>query len=1396
MKTKLLIVLGCLLGCTAVGAVTGYGQNLAPPVYGVSGPMMPGANGALGYPPYGATAIQPGGSEDTQPFVSRYRLDIGYGDGLGWDDGYTSFGAFVPFSFNSDNGVLYIDARGFATYKTGSGLGEGGGGNVGLGYRHYVPTLNRFFGVSGWFDADGGHQEDFYRAGVSFESVGRALEFRANGYIPVDDSTRTVFSGFVNDPFFLQNLIILTHRNTTESQFGGFDAEIGGPLPTLAKYGISGYVGGYYITNDDIDRDSAGFQARGQANISDDLQAGVRVTHDDVFGTNVWGTVTFTFPRTSIMEWFRADVLRQPSVYSQMDRQVQRNYRIPILEKSFDTQVAAINPLDGQPFHVAHINPDAASDGNGFVETPYNNVNSFVNAADIDIIRILPGNAANLAGTGPFVLLDNQRLLSSAVEHTFTATQGTFTLPGFTGGALPVLTNGATTTFSSESMVVQLADNDEVSGFRIDGTSGSPGFFHDGIASQAGGITNGFNINRNEFVLVANGVNITHQGNGTGILDQNTATGFGFGALSGFSITHDTGGTLDLTVTSNTATGFLGEDVNGNDSLDFGESVNNDAILDEGAGFSLVATDATTVNATISNNTFSSNGTGLKMEANALATINATVEDNNITNNLDDNTGMNVTADNGTVTATLNRNQFLNNAGVQLQINALNAGTATFTLEENVFDRSNQGTVGLGIDAETGSTVDLTANTLNSFIGNGVSSGPGLLAQIDSSTFNLTMVGTTLATGNVFNNNAGAGIALELSGTAAATMDIQKNTITATVDDGIASPLNFYQGAGIFAVLFNTSTLTNSVIDGNVIGGSAATSNRDIGINIAPVDQSTISNILIGNEDGDNGNGNLISHNLGSGVEIDRQVDATVNNVRIVDNTIDSNEGHGISIVHAGTATDVGDFLIQDNVIQNQFGTLADGIRMFVKADGRVTVDIIDNLITGNEGSGIHAVEQTNTATDLRRVSGNWETNIITLNDQHGIALDANSSSLNVGALGVDADGKSRGNLIDQNGLDGVLIVGPGSSVFTNNTITRNGLLDGGSLLTGHGVDIEGPGFKNITLNDNIIRLNLGDGIEFNNNNFDIAFFFALTLNDNDVSFNDGRGLDFLNQGDAYTTIVADNNAFNGNSLEGVYIVNTSSTTQNQTDDSTDTLAANGAIDANPFIDLTFTDNDVLGNGVESGFSTTGFVLRVGTSGGGYTYTNPGGFASSAVGGVIADIQDNTFGGNQGDDVMFHSFVSTGDPAGTAGTWDDTTFQVDSYEGDPLARLDLTWIGNSYDSIDVNVVGAFYDNAEDTFKSRTDQATDPGPFSSATRRRNAERLGFRGTGVTIPLTPGGASDTFLYPGMGSSTFRLAIGSDTTGFLIDTSPYNDTGDANGEPFGGAIFGEQPFGWTSF
>ena len=323
--------------------------------------------------------------------------------------------------------------------------------------------------------------------------------------------------------------------------------------------------------------------------------------------------------------------------------------------------------------------------------------------------------------------------------------------------------------------------------------------------------------------------------------------------------------------------------------------------------------------------------------------------------------------------------------------------------------------MGVGINAEAGAAVDLTANTLNTFIGGGIGSGPGILALANNSTLSITMVGPTLATGNTFTDNAGAGIAIGLNGASTGTLDFQNNTVINTVDD--VDPFTTTEGDGISVALFNTSILQNSTIDGNVIGGTALHGNAGSGIHITATDSSTVDNLLIGNVGADNGDGNLITHNTLDGIFFVRQVNATVDNVRIIDNTVMNNTRHGIDIDAQGTDDvlgDLGNYLIEDNVVQLQG---QDGIHLAVRADANIDVDIIDNRIDFNSGNGIGTIEQVNDATDLRSIHGNWEANTITHNLLNGISSSTATFDLFVGAVGVDADGKSRGNLIDLNGL-------------------------------------------------------------------------------------------------------------------------------------------------------------------------------------------------------------------------------------------------------------------------------------------------------------------------------------------------------------------------------------------
>jgi hypothetical protein len=399
-----------------------------------------------------------------------------------------------------------------------------------------------------------------------------------------------------------------------------------------------------------------------------------------------------------------------------------------------------------------------------------------------------------------------------------------------------------------------------------------------------------------------------------------------------------------------------------------------------------------------------------------------------------------------------------------------------------------------------------------------------------------------------------------------------------------------------------------------------------------------------------------------------------------------------------------------------------------------------------------------------------------------------------------------------------------------SNLIEENGTLANlGTAAENAGVMLNVAPLSDITVTNNMIQNNLGDGVQYAiRNNFN-GFFSQVAITDNVIQSNRGRGIDLINRGNNYTQADITGNVINSNLLEGVYIVNTASTTQDQFSSSTTPLLNNGAIGAGPNLEIRFDNNEVRANGLNSGLSATGLVVRVGTSDGGRGPTFDGGFASigaalavgddpffqSLFGGVTMTVDNSNFGGNFGNDILFHSFVSTGNP-NTGTTWDATTYNPSGYQSDPLSRLDLYFRNNTYDAGSFDPVGtslggfgarnpalvAFYNNADGVFKSRLNNIVlpnPPGPFNNAARARNATRLAARIPFFDAPQPPIFSPDgyTFLYPGMGESTWRVSSDTTDPNFILDNSPFLNTNDANGNFLNGiGANGEQPFGWGQF
>ncbi|QDT54719.1 hypothetical protein Pan44_27540 [Caulifigura coniformis] len=825
----------------------------------------------------------------------------------------------------------------------------------------------------------------------------------------------------------------------------------------------------------------------------------------------------------------------------------------------------------------------------------------------------------------------------------------------------------------------------------------------------------------------SNGAVLSGSFDATGILNlaqAATGTGVSGNGLAGILIGMDNGSSIGSMT------------INGNDVIDNGTN----GIEFNVAGGSTLPTAG---NASISSNTITghTNGDGVNIvnPDTGGADFGIDFDSNTIT----DNTG---------------------GSGVNIGLNG-NSGVVTTTFTNN--EISGNGNSGLNVNLVETANLQVTNFEGNTLVGNGQM---GVRIQTAGSA-NMLLNGS--AGNNTFDGNGSAGVGAVLSNASTADIRMSNSTITNTT----AGALPDFNGQGVRVLVQDTAQLLGtSEFNNNTITGNASN-----GVDLLARDSGVIGGLTI--------NDNTINGNGTNGIRIERQESGSIgqfgDRLEISGNTI-TDQTEGVFLIAANTdSTDY--YEMNDNTITGMTGA---GVHFEVRADADIDVNMDNNLISDNGTDGILTSEQINAPADSRSVSGNWTNNEITNNGRHGINLSASSGLLQIGTVG-------NGNLISGNANDGISAQGAGTVVISSNMITQNGSNGADDA----GIDIQSPTFSFIVVQNNDIVNNRGDGIEFTGGIG--PFGDTLIVDNNNISFNDGRGFDVLQLGnttETNTDITFDNNIVANNLLEGVYVVFTADRNQSQSAASTVALSSNGSIDAQSQMRFNMNNNSVTANGLNSGFSSTGMVVRIGTmeAGANGDTTDDGGFISDGFGnftnksGVIMNVTNSNFSGNFGDDVYFESFVSTVVPPTSAGTWGATNDPtvVTTYRSDPLARLDLTFTGNTGDSADVTNLGAFYNNAEDVFKSRTNTQSPPnqGPFTSGTRRRNAQRLASRNPPFSAP-----AGGSFLYPGVGESTFRISAGSSTAGFASNPFP-SSFGTSVG--FGGAIFGELPFSWGSF
>ncbi len=709
--------------------------------------------------------------QPVQPFGPIVMFETNMDDGIGFNNGYQRVNARLPYHIIPNTNVLTTDLSASITFD---GLPVANGGLV---YRRYDDAYKRIFGVNAFLDYDQGYgNQEWYRGTLGFESLGRYVDFRANGYFMLGDDTSILSDTLLAGLQLQGNNAFNQRQQVASNAYSGFDLETGGPIPLLGQYGQNLYGGAYYLTNDN-GGDTVGFQARWEALITQNLTVNTRLTSDDTFGTNIWTALQYEIPNykdrrilrphTSVRERLQDPVYRHNRVHENIDTTIGLEALVNngedfnnngLLDGGEDIDCDGI--LDtgtGLPYFLTHVDPNATGPGTGTFEDPFSTLQAaaLANNAGIDIFRIAPradDSGTGLTVNGGFSLFDDQIMLSSISDYNLGA-------PGTTGSVIlgvPTTTNLgpmiSNPTMGVGGSVIHLANNNRVIGMRIDAANAAGTIFGNGIENTLP-ITNAYltsNVLTN-YTIGANLQDVT----GKVEIVGNQFDGLIGASIDGLNLTSAAGSTMDLLLSNNTAS-------------------NN-----SGVGFSVIAKAGSTINADdpdgthcvtgIIDNTSNGNGTGFITEAQAGATFNALVEGNTANDNTFD--GFAATADGGTYNlSSMANNIFSDNLGNGTFIHYQNGGQFNAITE----DLDGDGFLDGGEDMNGNGRLDqgIVSNTMNDNVVAGI-----CIFGEDASNGDFDIGGPVASLGNIFNGNTEGGILTDLRDSSTARIDALFNTV-------------------------------------------------------------------------------------------------------------------------------------------------------------------------------------------------------------------------------------------------------------------------------------------------------------------------------------------------------------------------------------------------------------------------------------------------------------------------------------------------------------------------------------------------------------------------------------------------------------------------------------------
>jgi hypothetical protein len=512
-------------------------------------------------------------------WLSRLSARHTQGNGVGYQDGYTSVDWFLPLLANEPDSIWFGDFR--AILSTDAEFSS----NLGTGYRWYEPEQNRIYGANIYWDTRQLDDFTFSQLGIGLQSFGEIIDLELNGYTPAVNDTHqqsVQFSG--------NNLLV-----HSANALSGMDFMAGYNVPPILDFHTR-VLGGVYFYDSNQTPRTTGWRVRLETALQDWLAFTATAQDDELFGRTV--VVSAELRRTiehesnavtdSMRHKFRnaAGGGDDDTIRHRLADPVRRQQQIVLTQ---NTQLAT-GP-GNVPLTFLHVVPGAA--GTGTFENPYGTITNAMGDG------LAPTSVVYTPQGGAFIedvaLVAGTQLRSNGPRQIVQSMQGPLTLP-FSGvssdlNALPASITGN----------IDLANNTTLNGFDVTGTVAGNGVtnavvdtnrIRQPLAMDAVTLTDSMGITLNNLLIDQSGFRGVGVDNSSATISNITLSTIADDAIE----INNGAGTNTVDITTATISDTMGEgiDTNLNGAGDLTVSVQQTSIASTGNAFSAVEDAAST----------------------------------------------------------------------------------------------------------------------------------------------------------------------------------------------------------------------------------------------------------------------------------------------------------------------------------------------------------------------------------------------------------------------------------------------------------------------------------------------------------------------------------------------------------------------------------------------------------------------------------------------------------------------------------------------------------------------------------------------------------------------------------------------------------------------------------